>query len=386
LKSWRAVAAFKIFLEGEFSSENLIFWIKGNRFRADLQSFTSGSDAEPYTLDRQLERALGLYGEFVAAGAPRELNLPGPIKFEIKKLLDEGVSYKSKYEGLGTRAQQLKLEEEKPPDLTGLYDSAQDCIFRLVEKDSFERFKKTKAYEQLEQEASGSSKDAPSEEASSPTAAHAPETTFTSTNDDEVAEGEGCAICGRPLGGSGQKACSTCQLRQSRIQKEQEDDMMEDVPMDLPPPILVVPPAEAVVKKDTRTKPAHPPKDDRIVFALKSDLESLRKEVEGLRVQVLALTASPSPVSLGSPKLKPAEVIRGSTGEAKFSMVATMKAAAEMRDRENKNPGGTGPRQPLGKDETACTSCQSNIKPGDNWCTECGTPRPKAKAPPGPPK
>lgn len=338
LKSWRAVAVFKQFLEGEFSSENLIFWIKANRYRADLQAMAA--EGEAYTLDRQLEKALAIYGEFVAPGSPRELNLPGPIRFEIKKGLDEAVSYKQKYEQLGPKAQQQKLEEDKPPDLTEQYQSAQECIFRLVEKDSFSRFMKTKIFEQFQQEA----KEAKDNDDGQP--AHV-----------EVAAVEmerTCADCSKPLSAdSNEKVCAACKLRQARVEKEVEDEIADITVEDLPPPISA---PVGVAPVNTPTESAHLKRNeksksyeynnmtlrpsDMSMFALKSDLEVLRKDVEALRMHVQNVLGAP--ITPRTPKAS--------------------------------------------KEEFPCSGCGTIISPEESFCTECGLPRAKARGPPGPPK
>lgn len=337
LKSWRAVAVFKQFLEGEFSSENLIFWIKANRYRSDLQAMAA--EGEPYTLDRQLEKALAIYGEFVAPGSPRELNLPGPIRFEIKKNLDEGVSYKQKYEQLGPKAQQQKLEEEKPPDLTETYQAAQECIFRLVERDSYERFKRTKIFEQFQQEAK-EAKDNDDGAQPPPMETEEPERT--------------CADCSKSLSAdSTEKVCAACKLRQARVEKEVEDEIADITVEDLPPPIsapIAVSVAVSAIVVEAHSKRTDKSKSyeynnmtlrpsDMSMFALKSDLEVLRKDVEALRVHVHSVLGAPVP--------------------------RTPKSA---------------------KEEFPCSGCGTVIGPEESFCTECGLPRAKARGPPGPPK
>ena len=327
---------FKQFLEGEFSSENLIFWIKANRYRSDLQG--AAPEGEAYMLERQLEKALALYGEFVAPGSPRELNLPGPIRFEIKKGLDEAVSYKQKYEQLGPKAQQQRLEEEKQPDLTELYQSAQECIFRLVEKDSYERFKRTKGFEQFQQEAKEAKDNDDGSQA--PTAiVEEPERT--------------CVGCSKPLGtDSHEKICTACKLRQARVEKEVEDEIADITVEDLPPPIS----APISVMVPTSSDPSQSKRNDKSrsyeynnltlrpadlsMFALKSDLEALRKDVETLRIHVQNVLGGP-PVAAKTPK---------------------------------------------SKEEFPCSGCGTIISPEESFCTECGLPRAKARGPPGPPR
>jgi len=332
LKSWRAVAVFKQFLEGEFSSENLIFWIKANRYRADLQAIAA--EGEAYTLDRQLEKALAIYGEFIAPGSPRELNLPGPVRFEIKKTLDEAVSYKQKYEQLGPKAQQQKLGDEKQPaDLTEVYQSSQQSIFLLVEKDSFERFKRTKIFEQFQHEAEigAANEDAPPAEAE-----------------------RLCTSCGKPLiGDVTEKVCSPCKKRQARVEKEVEDEISTvEVPVEELPPPVPSPAPVVVVSKQPRKSRSYaynndaPPTSkpvvgvDLTVYALKGDVEALRKEVELLRIHVQTILGgndSTSPANLDVPR---------------------------------KTPPGAPPVV------MKCADCQTTLNAGERFCTECGRANP----------
>lgn len=107
LTSKSATHAFEAQLEKEFSHENLEFW-------QHVQDFKELEDgAARLTKARVLER------EFVDQEAEKQVNLPGPIRTKLEKALKA-------------------CTDEAPKDL---FDAASEEIFKLMEKDTFSRFK-----------------------------------------------------------------------------------------------------------------------------------------------------------------------------------------------------------------------------------------------------
>nr|XP_039269795.1 regulator of G-protein signaling 8-like [Styela clava] len=97
--------AFRQFLAGEFSEENLDFWCQCERFKKEKSS-------------KQRKRAPKIFNTFIADNAPREINIDSMTKIATKKNI------------------------QTPNAQT--FDLAQQKIFKLMEKDSFPRFLSSK--------------------------------------------------------------------------------------------------------------------------------------------------------------------------------------------------------------------------------------------------
>ncbi|XP_068445958.1 regulator of G-protein signaling 21 [Clinocottus analis] len=102
------LAAFRCFLQSEFSEENLEFWLACEAFK---------STASPEDLRWKAE---GIYQEFIQPLAPREINVDHHIKEKIKKSLEK-------------------------PSLC-CFDEAQKHVYLLMERDSCPRFLLSNAY------------------------------------------------------------------------------------------------------------------------------------------------------------------------------------------------------------------------------------------------
>ncbi|XP_037624861.1 regulator of G-protein signaling 21 [Sebastes umbrosus] len=108
LQDKKYLAAFRSFLQSEFSEENMEFWLACEDFR---------STASPDDLQWKAE---GIYQEFIQPTACREINVDHHIKEKIKK----------------------SLEKASP----SCFDEAQKQVYLLMERDSCPRFLLSDAY------------------------------------------------------------------------------------------------------------------------------------------------------------------------------------------------------------------------------------------------
>ncbi|XP_078114508.1 regulator of G-protein signaling 21 isoform X2 [Sander vitreus] len=102
------LAAFRSFLQSEFSEENIDFWLACEDFR-----WTTSQDDLRW-------KAEGIYQEFIQPSACREINVDHHIRERIKKSL------------------------EKPSN--SCFDEAQKHVYLLMERDSCPRFLQSDAY------------------------------------------------------------------------------------------------------------------------------------------------------------------------------------------------------------------------------------------------
>ncbi|XP_059197621.1 regulator of G-protein signaling 21 [Centropristis striata] len=108
LQDKKYLAAFRSFLQSEFSEENIEFWLACEDFR---------STASPDDLHWKAE---GIYQEFIQPTACREINVDQHIREQIKKSLEK-------------------------PSLS-CFDEAQKHVYLLMERDSCPRFLHSEAY------------------------------------------------------------------------------------------------------------------------------------------------------------------------------------------------------------------------------------------------
>lgn len=108
LKDKKFLAAFRSFLQSEFSEENIEFWLACEDFR----STTSADD-----LSWKAEK---IYQEFIQPAAGREINVDHQVREKIKQSLKEPT--------------------------TSCFDEAQTQVYLLMERDSCPRFLSSNAY------------------------------------------------------------------------------------------------------------------------------------------------------------------------------------------------------------------------------------------------
>ncbi|XP_020492948.3 regulator of G-protein signaling 21-like [Labrus bergylta] len=108
LQDKKYLAAFRAFLQSEFSEENIEFWLACEDFRSTT------------SLDDLRWKAEKIYKEFIEPTACREINVDFHIKEKIKKSLEE-------------------------PSLS-CFDEAQRHVYLLMERDSWPRFLHSDAY------------------------------------------------------------------------------------------------------------------------------------------------------------------------------------------------------------------------------------------------
>ncbi|KAM4642650.1 regulator of G-protein signaling 16 [Discoglossus pictus] len=111
LSSKDGVAAFRTFLQTEFSEENLVFWIACEKYR------------KRHSTRKLQANAQQIFEEFLQSGAQREVN----IDHQTREL---------------TRQQILVASR-------GCFDEAQEQVRILMEKDSYPRFLKSPLYRDL---------------------------------------------------------------------------------------------------------------------------------------------------------------------------------------------------------------------------------------------
>ncbi|XP_043939188.1 regulator of G-protein signaling 3-like [Protopterus annectens] len=105
------LAAFKAFLETEFSDENLEFWLACEEYKNSKPGMNL------------LEEACKIYNKFVAIQSPREINLD-------------------------SRTREITSSNMSSPTHT-CFDLAQKRIYGLMEKDSYPRFLRSELYQEL---------------------------------------------------------------------------------------------------------------------------------------------------------------------------------------------------------------------------------------------
>ncbi|XP_039695752.1 regulator of G-protein signaling 4 isoform X2 [Pteropus medius] len=126
------LAAFRAFLQSEYSEENIDFWLSCEEFK----KIKSPSKLSP--------RAEKIYREFVSAQAPKEVNLDARTRAETSRGVRE-------------------------PTRT-CFDAAQRQVFQLLEEDCYPRFLRSRFYLEL----AGPSGRGPGEQGGAPRAPDVP--------------------------------------------------------------------------------------------------------------------------------------------------------------------------------------------------------------------
>ncbi|VDN60524.1 unnamed protein product [Dracunculus medinensis] len=101
---------FRTFLKGEFSDENVDFWIECEEFKKLKEGKKS-----------TIQRAHAIYNEYVAEQSPKEVNLDSDTRAATKAALENGA---------------------KP----NMFTLAQSRIEQLMAKDSYRRFLKSRLF------------------------------------------------------------------------------------------------------------------------------------------------------------------------------------------------------------------------------------------------
>ncbi|XP_055070021.1 regulator of G-protein signaling 4 [Misgurnus anguillicaudatus] len=104
--------AFTIFLQSEYSQENIEFWEACEEFKTT-------------SVDKMNAKAKKIYEEYVEADSPKEVNLDSATRENTRKNLEKCDA--------------------------SCFDEAQSKIFTLMEKDSFRRFLKSKLFMEMTQ-------------------------------------------------------------------------------------------------------------------------------------------------------------------------------------------------------------------------------------------
>jgi len=127
--------SFRKFLTAEFSVENLLFYADVEDLRKKI---TLGASIE--ILKQENKR---LYNKYVISDAPFQVNLPdlivASISVKMKIFMSEGKV------DLEKNADPLAMADHQPQPPT-IFDEAQGCIYKLMETDSFQRYKTSPVY------------------------------------------------------------------------------------------------------------------------------------------------------------------------------------------------------------------------------------------------
>ncbi|KAF2074317.1 hypothetical protein CYY_004377 [Polysphondylium violaceum] len=119
IKDNKAIQVFRTFLIGEYSVENIDFWSCVENYKK--------------TENKTNDMSNSIYEEFITDNSINQVNLPN----NVVKRIEENLK------------QQTNIET--------VFDEAQSHIFKLMESDSYERFKKSSLYFQLNQNTNTSS-------------------------------------------------------------------------------------------------------------------------------------------------------------------------------------------------------------------------------------
>ncbi|XP_069491072.1 regulator of G-protein signaling 21-like [Ambystoma mexicanum] len=113
------LAAFRAFLQSEFSDENIEFWLACEEFKKAKTSAQIASKANK------------IYSDYIQTEAPKEINIDHKTRDDISKNIAQ-------------------------PTLS-CFDDAQRNILCLMSKDSYPRFIKSEVYKELMKKQQGSS-------------------------------------------------------------------------------------------------------------------------------------------------------------------------------------------------------------------------------------
>jgi len=122
LKNDCARDAFLFYLQSEFSSENLLFWIDANNFRLlDVEN-----------VDAVKERAYEICRKYLTDGSPCQINLQHGIRERVASFLKE-----------------FELQGTLSADYLTAFDEAQNEVENLMAGDSFLRFQRTSQFREI---------------------------------------------------------------------------------------------------------------------------------------------------------------------------------------------------------------------------------------------
>jgi hypothetical protein len=128
--------SFRKFLSAEFSVENLLFWKDIDTFRKKIRDNQS-----PEFVTSENQR---LYAKYIVEDSPFQVNLPEKIVDNVKAVID-GKSSPPTISPSDVRLEEGKSDRTAPSPPT-IFDEAQKSIFKLMESDSFPRYKSSDQY------------------------------------------------------------------------------------------------------------------------------------------------------------------------------------------------------------------------------------------------
>ncbi|XP_076880702.1 regulator of G-protein signaling 21 isoform X2 [Brachyhypopomus gauderio] len=111
LESKYGLATFRTFLKAEYSDENIEFWLTCEDYKKIKSSF------------RMTSKAKKIYGQFVKAESPKEINIDYQTRENIKRNVTSPTAE--------------------------CFDDAQKIVYGLMERDSYPRFLRSEMYKKL---------------------------------------------------------------------------------------------------------------------------------------------------------------------------------------------------------------------------------------------
>jgi hypothetical protein len=130
--------SFRKFLSAEFSVENLLFWKDIDTFRRKIRDNQAG---EFITSENSR-----LFAKYIVEDSPFQVNLPEKIVADVKAVID-GKAQPPSISPSDVRLEEKSNETAKAaPHPPTIFDEAQKSIFKLMESDSFPRYKSSDQY------------------------------------------------------------------------------------------------------------------------------------------------------------------------------------------------------------------------------------------------
>ncbi|KAK6529005.1 hypothetical protein TWF694_004228 [Orbilia ellipsospora] len=122
---------FREFLRETLCEENLSFWLEVNDFQ--LQ-FSALNQKTLENIRESLAHAYGIYNAFLAPGSPCELNIDHTLRQDLAARMTRAVA----------KSEQEMLHNLK--EVAGLFERAQEQVFKLMASDSVPKFARTPRY------------------------------------------------------------------------------------------------------------------------------------------------------------------------------------------------------------------------------------------------
>jgi len=139
--------AFLQFLKNEFSVENLMFYEEATAFYLNYSNKENAGDFKTMQND-----ALHIFSRYIIPSAPTAVNLPGGIRQPLVQFFSQlqEVNCPSQQQDMFLLAAEDSTTAAVSTFKPEIFDNASHYIFRLMQQDSFVRFKKTLAFKGIQ--------------------------------------------------------------------------------------------------------------------------------------------------------------------------------------------------------------------------------------------